>query len=194
MTLASKLYAVRYLEVWSEMAKPMQFHVRPLLALLIFVLLHGGTGVTTATELKVIAGWVEKAKLYPGGIEVKVKLDTGAKTSSLHCDCAEPFERDGERWIRFDVINYKGNRITFERRVHRVAKIKRHFGKVQERPVVMLGLCLGSIYKETEVTLVDRTGFEYQMLVGRKYMEGDFVVDPGVTYSTQPNCAVAPSE
>ena len=58
-----------------------------------------------------------------------------------------------------------------ERKVVRMAKIKHHFGEVQERMVVKLGVCPGETYyyKEAEVTAVDRSGLTYPMLVGRDF-------------------------
>jgi hypothetical protein len=56
-----------------------------------------------------------------------------------------------------------------------------HFGEVQERMVV-------KTYKETEVTLVDRSGLTYPTLVGRNFLQGHFIVDPSVSYKTSPQC------
>jgi hypothetical protein len=46
---------------------------------------------------------VEKVKIVPEGLKVKAKLDTGAQNSSLHAVRAEKFERQGEKWVRFDL-------------------------------------------------------------------------------------------
>lgn len=55
------------------------------------------------------------------------------------------------------------------------------FGEVQERMVV-------KTYKETEVTLVDRSGLTYPTLVGRNFLQGHFIVDPSINYKTSPQC------
>jgi hypothetical protein len=73
----------------------------------------------------------------------------------------------------------------------RTATIKRHYLKSQQRPVIKLGLCLGTIYKETEVNLVDRSGFQYRMLLGRKFMEGEVIIDPSAKYTVEPECKEA---
>ncbi|MEN8720357.1 MAG: RimK/LysX family protein, partial [Oceanococcaceae bacterium] len=52
----------------------------------------GGAAETGPVEP---AGWVEKVRLLPGEIPLKAKLDTGAKTSSLHAEDISLFERDG---------------------------------------------------------------------------------------------------
>jgi hypothetical protein len=147
---------------------------------------------TAASKPKTVAGWVEEVMLYPGGVRVQAKLDTGADFSSLDCDCITPHERDGARWVRFSVKGADGKIVSLERQVLRTVKIKRHFGEVQERFVVRLGLCLASRYKEVDVTLVDRTGLEYPMLVGRNFLKGRFVVDSDAKFTTTPSCPAAP--
>lgn len=147
-----------------------------------------------SANAKEVVGWVEHAKVYPGGIQIKAKIDSGAKTSSLHCQCITPIKRNGKDWVSFTVKNYRGDIIRLEKPVHRVAKIKRHFGEQQLRYVVKLGVCLGSVYREEDVTLVDRSGFNYQMLIGRNFMKKDFLVDTGSTFVNKPSCKRAPAQ
>lgn len=141
---------------------------------------------------KQVVGWVEKVKVYPGGVTVKAKLDTGAKTSSLDCACITPFKRDGKQWLSFSIKNHRGDIVRLEKPVTRIARIKRHFGKEQVRYVVRLGICLGSVYREADVTLVDRTGFNYYLLVGRNFLKDGFLIDPSRTFLRQPRCPEAP--
>src|SRR5690606_12635003 len=54
-------------------------------------------------EGKVIVGWVEKGRILPEHTAVKVKVNSGALTSSMHAINLERFRRDGERWVRYDV-------------------------------------------------------------------------------------------
>lgn len=54
-------------------------------------------------ELPVV-GWRELVHLPELGLHaVPAKIDTGARTSSLHGTVLEEFERDGERYVRFAV-------------------------------------------------------------------------------------------
>lgn len=143
---------------------------------------------------KEVVGWVENAKVYPGGVEIKSKIDSGAKTSSLNCQCITPIKRNNEDWVSFSVKNSRGEIAMIEKPVLRIAKIRRFFGKTQERFVVKLGICLGSVYREEEVTLMDRSGFNYQMLIGRNFTHDDFLIDPGKTFLTEPSCKSAPKK
>jgi len=138
---------------------------------------------------KGIVGLIEKVRICPGGLEFSAKLDTGARNSSLGVSQAVEFERNGEKWVRFDVANLKGEKRTIERKIIKQARIKRHKTSSVSRYVIKLGICLGEHYREVEVNLEDRTGFNYRMLVGRSFMEGVFIVDPSLNFTTQPRCA-----
>ena len=140
-----------------------------------------------ASEL-IRAGWVEKAVLYPQGIVLHAKLDTGAKTSSLHAPDPEFFNREGKEWVRLGVTNRKIETVIMEAPIVRNTKIKRHFGDSQTRQVVLLDLCIGNVRKSEEVNLVDRTGLNYQLLIGRNFLEGSFLIDSGATYVLSPDC------
>lgn len=52
---------------------------------------------------KATVGWVEKVRIHPGKLLVEARIDTGADTSSLHCDCITCFDRNGEKWVSFIV-------------------------------------------------------------------------------------------
>ena len=90
--------------------------------------------------------------------------------------------------MRFDVIRGDGEKVTLERKIQRVALIKRKGAGSQKRPVVILGICLGNHFKHVEVNLVDRSNFLYPMLIGRSFMEGSLIVDPSSKYVTKPKC------
>jgi hypothetical protein len=135
-------------------------------------------------------GWIENISIYPGNFILNAKLDTGADHCSLHARNIEPFKRKGKEWVRFDIENRQGEKLTLERETHRIAKIKRLLGKPQERYVVRLGLCVGNDYTEVDVNLVDRSNFSFPVLIGRNFLAGVIMVDPSATYTQEPNCVV----
>lgn len=144
------------------------------------------------TEIQQIYSWKEKVRVYPSGIEFRAKLDSGAKTSSLHAINIEEFERDGKEWVRFTVENLEDEKETLEREIVRHVRIKEHDGSTQRRVVVKLGICMGTMYKEVEVNLVDRSNFTTRMLIGRSYMEDHVLIDPSNTYTHPPMCERKP--
>jgi hypothetical protein len=137
---------------------------------------------------KVVVGWLEKVYISPGNLIVRAKLDTGAKTSSLTALNLVSFIRDSEPWVRFDVADKSGQRITLEQKVHRVTRIKRHGGEPQTRVVIRMSICLGNSLREAEFTLVDRTGFNYPMLLGRNFLAGSYFVDASAKFTMKPQC------
>lgn len=135
------------------------------------------------------AGWVEKATLYPDGITLHAKLDTGARTTSINAADPAFFDRDGRQWARFSITSKDNKSVTIEAPVVRQATIKRHFGNKQTRPVIMLDICIGNVRKIDEVNLVDRSNLNYQLLIGRNFLKGSFLVDSGSTYMLSSGCS-----
>ena len=145
-----------------------------------------GSGSVAAD--KAMVGWVERVRIYPGDFEVYAKIDTGAKTSSLNAPNMKVFRRGDEDWVSFEVTNRRGKTRKFEEKIVRTSKIRRHGGNIQQRPVVMLGICVGSVFQKTQVNLIDRKNFNYQMLIGRRFLSKQVVVDPGRTFIATPSC------
>lgn len=139
-----------------------------------------------------IAGWLERAKLVPGEVVVEAKLDTGANTSSLHAPVIQHFARDGKRWVSFDIVGRDGQNVRIERPVVRTARVRSALGSGQSRPTVRLGICVGNVYRITEVTLADRSRLDVPLLVGRRFLEGHLLVDSAKRELHEPNCPEAP--
>lgn len=133
-------------------------------------------------------GWIEKAIIVPSNMLLDAKLDTGADTSSINAVDISKFDREGETWVRFTVVDNTGNKVTLERKVIGEAEIKRHQGPPQKRLVVRLGICVGKHFAETDVNLIDRSRFKYPLLIGRRFMAGRLLPDPSVEYSVEPSC------
>lgn len=135
-----------------------------------------------------IVGWVEPVRIEPDGILLKAKMDTGARTSALYAHGIQRYEHNGAPWVRFDVLEPGGKADHFDRPVVREVKIRRRGGGLIKRPVVELGLCIGSHYEKAQVDLADRSGFTYPLLVGRLFLQRGFLVDPQHTLLTRPHC------
>ncbi len=147
----------------------------------------------SAGEHKVVAGWIEHARVGEL-LHVEGKLDTGADGCSLDVDRLSEFQRDGRRWVRFWVEDPEDDdrRIRYERRIVRWTVIERH-GADDRRPVVRLDLCVGSVARRVEVNLVDRSDFDYPLLVGRNFLSGAFVIDPDERHLLDLDCPSAGS-
>lgn len=136
-----------------------------------------------------IFGWVERVELLDGEFSMKAKLDTGALNSSLHALGIERFRRDGERYVRFTVMDPEtGEPKELEKPLERNVRIVRHSGDYQRRPVVKMNVCLGPYERMVEVNLVDRGELIYPLLLGRTALEGAALVDAANTFQNYPAC------
>ena len=161
-------------------------------AVMLGVLIAALPGRSAAGEEPAVIGWVERITLGVEGVPINAKVDTGATTSSLHAANLRWFTRDSGEWVAFDVVGTDGKTRHFERKLVRIIRIRQHGGVApEERPTVIVGVCLGNIYRLTEVSLADRTGFDYPFLVGRNFLSGHFAVDSKRTYTVAPGCRQA---
>ena len=135
-----------------------------------------------------VVGWIESVKLGGEGLVLPAKLDTGADTSSLHVSDITWIRRHDGDWVTFEVAGKDNRKVRLERKVERVARVKKAAGGVQDRPTVLLGVCLGNTYRVTEVNLTDRTGFKLPFLVGRSFLAERFAVDSSRTDTLEPAC------
>lgn len=148
---------------------------------------------STPANPEKVFGWIEEGILLPENIAVKIKLDTGALTSSMDAKDLKRFQKDGEEWIRFnvkvkDTKTKKVSSALFERRIERNVKV-RGAGGAEHRPVVMMTMCIGDkIYKE-EFSLKDRGEMNYPVLIGRRTLEALGAVDVSRKFTEEPHCS-----
>lgn len=135
-----------------------------------------------------VTGWVENVYIYPERFVLRAKIDTGAEHSSLHATGVSYYTYQGKRWLRFWLVNRHGEKLLIKKPVTRTAQIKRHFDEIQERPVITLAMCLAGIIKTVDVNVVDRSGYDHQLLIGRSFLANDFLVDPSATDRSSAMC------
>lgn len=162
---------------------------RVLTIILYFLLCAQSSGaVAGIADLKIL-GWVENAYLPDPGLEVKAKLDSGAETSSLDSRVIKKFRQDGKRWVRFSIIDREsGNEFILVKERVRTIGVVQHDGSRQTRPVVIMDLCIGGQQMTTEVSLIDRSEFNYPLLLGRSALEGFTLIDPGNVFLADADC------
>ena len=136
----------------------------------------------------IVVGWVERVRIIEADFEVRAKLDSGARHSSLSASDLVEFERGGQTWVRFLVRNWRDERVMIERPVSRTTRIKRNSAESQMRPVIELTLCVGSLARTVEVNLVDRENFNYPLLVGRSFLAQGILIDSAKRYVRSPTC------
>jgi len=149
------------------------------------------SGAEAAADAKRVLGVIEYVRLLPEGALVPAKLDTGADMSSLHARGVRVVQRDGRDWAVFDIADAGEQPKHFERTVVRWVTIRSGPGVRERRPVVRMEVCVGDVQREVFVNLVDRSGLNFRMLIGRNFMDGYVMVDPGVEMTRAPMCAKA---
>jgi len=130
-------------------------------------------------------GWRENIHINDLKEPFIAKLDTGARTSSIHAEKKEMFERDGKKWMRFiltDPTNDNSVKVRVEAPLVRIVHIKEPGGVSIPREVVVLNLKIGERKLKGEFTLNDRSNMLAPVLVGRSMLKELGWVDPGRTH------------
>jgi hypothetical protein len=139
-----------------------------------------------------VFGWKEHVELPAWDLRLRAKLDTGARSSALHVTALEELgdhvdEATGQRLpvVRFDVV--LGSKHAPEH--HEVEapvvghKVVRDTGaRAETRPVVRTRILCGPLDTVADITLTDRSGMNFRMLLGRLTLEHHALVDPAHGY------------
>lgn len=166
--------------------------MRPIFALFIFVTLM--TGSIMATHAAQVYGYVEKVSFPGKNLTLSAKLDTGAKSASLHATDVTEITKNGMPYLRFKVPTKNGD-YTFEGEYKGRVKIKVRAGENGsevlphapiKRPVVLLSLQLGDQIRTIKVNLTNRKRFIYPLLLGRDAIIAfGGAVDPALTFTVR---------
>ena len=138
------------------------------------------------TSPQISLGWREWLALPELGIPaIKVKIDTGARTSALHAFVIEPFCRDQQPWVRFGIHPLQ-QRADIERYCEAAVVDRRVVtdsgGHREQRYVIQAHAQLGAYSWPIEITLTDRDTMRFRMLLGRSAMPEGALVDPNASY------------
>ncbi|MDZ7923357.1 MAG: ATP-dependent zinc protease [Marinagarivorans sp.] len=128
--------------------------------------------------------WIDKLDDF-----VKARIDTGARSSSIHATDIQYFERDGKNWVRFKMHTHKAKKgakssdkavvePAYEVPVLRMVKIRQaSAAEMERRPVVKLRVRIDQFEDDAEFTLTNRSGMIYPVLLGRGFLKDVIVVD-----------------
>lgn len=134
------------------------------------------------TNNKTIIGRLESIALPELGIsDLQVRVDTGAKTSSLHVDNISRSVIDGVHCVSFDIHPDSHNVKRIEKCIAPISdmrKVKSSNGTSEQRYVIQTPIVLGKEQWSIEITLTDRSDMSYLMLFGREALGTRFLVDP----------------
>ncbi len=131
-------------------------------------------------------GWREYVSLPDLKIPaIKAKVDTGARSSSLHAFEMELFRKDGLDYVRFKIHPVQRNDelvVEVETPVFDIRRVRSSSGESSVRPVIVTMVELLGVAWPIELTLANRDQMGFRMLLGREAMRGRMLVDPGNSY------------
>ncbi|MDD2723330.1 MAG: ATP-dependent zinc protease [Methylovulum sp.] len=131
-------------------------------------------------------GWREWVALPDFNIvQIKAKIDTGARSSALHAFAIEPYRKGGEPWVMFAIHPIQKNTdISIE--CHAAVKDQRVVsdsgGHKQLRYVIDTQLMIGQSLITAEMTLTNRDSMLFRLLIGRTAMDKRFIIAPTASY------------
>ncbi|OYX54408.1 MAG: hypothetical protein B7Y93_06285 [Micrococcales bacterium 32-70-13] len=140
--------------------------------------------MTEPAHSTTIAGWREWVGLPSAGVPwIKAKLDTGARSSSVHAFGIEalPRDADGIERVRFRLRPWQrsdADTVVVECPVHDRRTVRSSSGHTEERIVVLMDITLMGRTITAEMTLSNRDSMGFRMLIGREALRQGFVVDP----------------
>lgn len=135
-----------------------------------------------------IIGWKESIDLPDWGIiDITAKADTGARRSAIDVQNIE--ELTGNL-VQFDIVLHRENRDftqTVTAPIAHQTHVRSSNGQQHERYFVETKIKVANVVRTIELSLVNRKNMACRMLLGRKALEGFFLVDSRKTYVTRPN-------
>jgi hypothetical protein len=131
-------------------------------------------------------GWREWIQLPELGIKrVKAKVDSGARSSSLHAEQIELFDARGQMGVRFVVLPLQRSRlrpVACQALLHDERYVKSSNGSRELRPVIRTAVSWGGQLWEIDITLTSRDLMGFRMLLGREAIRRRYLVDTGRSY------------
>ncbi len=110
-----------------------------------------------------------------GIYSIEAKIDTGAYTSSIHCDSIEVKQIDGKFILHFKIDLFAKEEFKFEE--FKQKKIKNSFGEMEERFIIKTLILLGNKKIRSSISLTNRDHMRYPVLIGRRILKGRFLID-----------------
>ena len=138
-------------------------------------------------DSRAVVGWREWVALPQAGVDwVKAKIDTGARSSSIHAFDLESFEKDGQEWVRFSIHPWQKSdedHVELSLPVLDRREVRSSNGQTAQRYAVALDVTLAGQTITTEMTLSNRDEMGFRMLIGREALERGFLVDSAISYA-----------
>lgn len=138
---------------------------------------------------RLVVGWREWLGLPGLGIPaIKAKIDTGARTSSLHARDIEPFEgSDGAEWVKFKLrpdLRHPEFSVDCQAPASEHRQVRSSSGELEDRFFIVTSVAVGGVEWQIEVSLTCRDQMKFRMLLGREALRGRCLVEPHTSFLT----------
>lgn len=135
---------------------------------------------------RLLIGWREWCALPKLNIPaIKLKVDTGARTSALHAFGIRPTLKKGKHLVSFYIFPIQGNdkiKIHCEKPILDLRHVISSNGHRELRYVIETEIILGSLTWNIEMSLSNRDPLKFRMLLGREAFKNLVTVDPSRSY------------
>ena len=136
---------------------------------------------------RTVVGWREWVSLPQAGLDwVKAKIDTGARSSSIHAFDLEVVEVDGQEQVRFSIHPWQksdDDHVELTLPVLDRREVRSSNGATEQRYAVAMDVTLAGRTITTVMTLSNRDEMGFRMLIGREALERGFLVDSALSYA-----------
>jgi len=127
-------------------------------------------------------GWREWVflPLY-NDFKLKAKIDTGARTSSIHATNIQVYQKGDSQMVKFQIYQSESF-LDIDTKLVSYKKIKSSFGQTEIRPTVHMKIQIGKETWLTEITLAQRSKLTYPMLIGRNTLNKKHIIHSHRSY------------
>jgi len=133
-----------------------------------------------------VIGWREWVALPELGVRhIKVKVDTGARSSAIHAFSPERFRRGGRDFVRFSLHPLQRRpdpHVEAEAQLLDVRDVRSSMGQLEQRLFISTNIVLLDATWKIELTLARRDHMGFRMLLGREAIRSRFLVDPSRSF------------
>ena len=127
-------------------------------------------------------GWREWVFLPSyNDFKLKAKIDTGARTSSIHATNIQIYQKEDSQMVKFQIYQSESF-LDIDTKLVSYKKIKSSFGQTETRPTVHMKIQIGKETWLTEITLAQRSKLTYPMLIGRNSLNKKHIIHSHRSY------------
>lgn len=129
----------------------------------------------------IIIGRIDKADFPELNLRnIKIKIDTGAYTSTIHSHDIKEVEEDGEKHLEFELLDpshTKYRNTIFKVKNYKTKAIKSSFGDTEQRFIIKTKILIFDKEYPIELSLSERSDMKFPILIGRKFLNKRFIVN-----------------